>query len=215
MTPSNTAAYVYATAISGDRVAIGAPELMDGKGQVYLYSLPDLNETILQYSPQGKEVHGYGRELDLFGDILVVGALLVYEFQEGAFDLVVELPSYDSLARVVTDGRTIVVETPDYGPTSSAALVYGRDPSVTVVGAPATSPNSDTEGKTGTEPEGEKETEGVTETQAKGEAGTGNGKNQTGTGSETAASSASALCGSLLNIVFLTMVIAHFAVRHL
>jgi len=234
-------AYLYPTAISGDWVAIGASHELDMKGQVHLYSLPDLEETILQYNGQDTDVYGFGTELDLIGNVLVVGGFLVYEFNEGAWDPVFELPSYDPGRRVATDGSTIVVETWSINyelVQVSGVSVYGKGVGATD-GSPtndisATQPEAGTgDGKnetakeetgdeTGTQPEadagdGKNET-AKDETETDGENGTqpeadsGDGKNKTGTGSKTTPSSASAPFRNLLNFIFLVMTIAHVAI---
>jgi len=136
------------TAISGDWVAIGTPGMLNGTGQVYLYSLPDLKETILQDSDQGMEMTYFGTGLDLFGNTLMVGAsnhVMVYQLHDRAWDFVVTLPAHDHFPpSLSTDGSTLVIGNDDYP--FGEALVYE---SVVVVDAPALIPASHVEYETG------------------------------------------------------------------
>jgi len=193
ITPSGTAElFGYATAISGDRVAISAPAMDDGPGGVYIYSLTDLSETVLQHSGQETEFR-YGGYLDLFGDILVVNEdtnILVYEFNEGTWDLAETVASPHSDPSIATDGSTIVFGTLEYASNRGRAFVYST------VETPAASPTSDAEGDNGTKAEGDNGT--------KAEDGP--------TSSPPAVQSfASVPFSNLWNIMFLTMFMAHAA----
>jgi len=200
ITPSDSAMrFGLTTAISGDRVAIGAPQTSNAQGQVYIYRLPDLNETIIQYSGQGTEMYNYGKTLDLFGNILIVGAwdgdyehVLIYEFHEGNWDLVVDLSSPQTYSPgVATDGSTIVLGTLNQALNLGGAFVYGLGPPVATSPASTetegdtiiseTRPSTEMEGDNGKAPEGDTEGEvGIED-----EAGTGAGSNQSDTEIQT------------------------------
>jgi len=242
--PDTAGSFGETMAISGNHVAIGAPDKWNETGEVYVYSLPDMNETILHYIGNGTDVYSYGSSLDLFADILIVGApagdnnLLIYKLNQGAWNLVGELPSPYYTPSVATDGSTIVAGHQFYpSKVGGGAFVYGSVAPVTGVDVPAASPTSDIEGDTGTEGQTGIKTEGDSGTEPEGEAGTGAGKNETGTEGETepskspsastetennngstsnstpARSSASTPCNSLLNIILLTVCIAHLLPR--
>jgi len=63
--------------------------------------------------------------------MLIVGTksveknVVVYEFSEGAWNVVAQLPSQDPQQSIATDGITVVVGMPRYNNFVGVALVYG------------------------------------------------------------------------------------------